>query len=131
MQCLTAASLTILMRKLCWHRCFTFGIGQNACRRMVRELAAVSRGTAEFLAEGERLQPRVGPVLFPIITVPMSHESITHLNDAELTTGTSTILSSLSPLNIFGHPIHFILRALIISHPDCSGCIGRCFISHL
>uniref|UniRef100_A0A3Q2YB14 von Willebrand factor A domain containing 5B1 n=1 Tax=Hippocampus comes TaxID=109280 RepID=A0A3Q2YB14_HIPCM len=40
-------------------RCFTFGIGQNACRRMVRELAAVSRGTAEFLAEGERLQPRM------------------------------------------------------------------------
>ncbi|XP_051915358.1 von Willebrand factor A domain-containing protein 5B1 isoform X2 [Hippocampus zosterae] len=40
-------------------RCFTFGIGQNACRRLVRELAAVSRGTAEFLAEGERLQPRM------------------------------------------------------------------------
>ncbi|XP_061647363.1 von Willebrand factor A domain-containing protein 5B1 [Phyllopteryx taeniolatus] len=38
-------------------RCFTFGIGQNVCRRMVLELAAVSRGTAEFLAEGERLQP--------------------------------------------------------------------------
>ncbi|XP_077367956.1 von Willebrand factor A domain-containing protein 5B1 isoform X2 [Festucalex cinctus] len=40
-------------------RCFTFGIGQNACRRMVHELAAVSRGTAEFLTEGERLQPRM------------------------------------------------------------------------
>ncbi|XP_049611097.1 von Willebrand factor A domain-containing protein 5B1 isoform X1 [Syngnathus scovelli] len=40
-------------------RCFTFGIGQHACRRMVHELAAVSRGTAEFLAEGERLQPRI------------------------------------------------------------------------
>ncbi|XP_057676207.1 von Willebrand factor A domain-containing protein 5B1 [Corythoichthys intestinalis] len=40
-------------------RCFTFGIGQNACRRMVHEVAAVSRGTAEFLAEGERLQPKM------------------------------------------------------------------------
>ncbi|XP_077480349.1 von Willebrand factor A domain-containing protein 5B1 isoform X2 [Stigmatopora argus] len=40
-------------------RCFTFGIGQNACRRMLHEVAAVSRGTAEFLAEGERLQPKM------------------------------------------------------------------------
>ncbi|XP_061908669.1 von Willebrand factor A domain-containing protein 5B1 isoform X2 [Entelurus aequoreus] len=40
-------------------RCFTFGIGQSACRRMVQQLAAVSKGTAEFLAQGERLQPRM------------------------------------------------------------------------
>uniref|UniRef100_A0A665UTX3 von Willebrand factor A domain containing 5B1 n=1 Tax=Echeneis naucrates TaxID=173247 RepID=A0A665UTX3_ECHNA len=40
-------------------RCFTFGIGQNACRRLVQGLAAVSKGTAEFLAEGERLQPKM------------------------------------------------------------------------
>lgn len=40
-------------------RCFTFGIGQNACRRLVQRLAAVSKGTAEFLADGERLQPKV------------------------------------------------------------------------
>ncbi|CAB1424030.1 unnamed protein product [Pleuronectes platessa] len=39
--------------------CFTFGIGQNACRRLVQGLATVSRGTAEFLAEGERLQPKM------------------------------------------------------------------------
>ncbi|KAJ3586469.1 hypothetical protein NHX12_012867 [Muraenolepis orangiensis] len=40
-------------------RCHTFGIGQSACRRLVRGLAAVSKGTAEFLAEGERLQPKM------------------------------------------------------------------------
>ncbi|XP_042264128.1 von Willebrand factor A domain-containing protein 5B1 isoform X1 [Thunnus maccoyii] len=40
-------------------RCFTFGIGQNACRRLVQGLATVSKGTAEFLADGERLQPKM------------------------------------------------------------------------
>lgn len=40
-------------------RCFMFGIGQNACRRLVQGLATVSKGTAEFLADGERLQPKV------------------------------------------------------------------------
>ncbi|XP_074831844.1 von Willebrand factor A domain-containing protein 5B1 [Carettochelys insculpta] len=40
-------------------RCYSFGIGQSACRRLVRGLAAVSKGSAEFLAEGERLQPKM------------------------------------------------------------------------
>lgn len=40
-------------------RCFTFSIGQKACRRLVEALATVSKGTAEFLADGERLQPKV------------------------------------------------------------------------
>uniref|UniRef100_A0A672GZ64 von Willebrand factor A domain containing 5B1 n=1 Tax=Salarias fasciatus TaxID=181472 RepID=A0A672GZ64_SALFA len=40
-------------------RCFTFGIGQSACRRLVQGLATVSKGTAEFLADGERLQPKM------------------------------------------------------------------------
>uniref|UniRef100_A0A674KAY0 von Willebrand factor A domain containing 5B1 n=1 Tax=Terrapene triunguis TaxID=2587831 RepID=A0A674KAY0_9SAUR len=40
-------------------RCYSFGIGQTACRRLVRGLAAVSKGSAEFLAEGERLQPKM------------------------------------------------------------------------
>ncbi|XP_053136849.1 von Willebrand factor A domain-containing protein 5B1 isoform X2 [Hemicordylus capensis] len=40
-------------------RCYTFGIGQNACRRLVNGLAAVSKGSAEFLLEGERLQPKM------------------------------------------------------------------------
>uniref|UniRef100_A0A3B5ASH5 von Willebrand factor A domain containing 5B1 n=1 Tax=Stegastes partitus TaxID=144197 RepID=A0A3B5ASH5_9TELE len=40
-------------------RCFTFGIGHNACRRLVQGMATVSKGTAEFLVDGERLQPKV------------------------------------------------------------------------
>ncbi|XP_019477949.1 von Willebrand factor A domain-containing protein 5B1 [Meleagris gallopavo] len=40
-------------------RCFSFGIGPHACRRLVQGAAAVSRGIAEFLVEGERLQPKV------------------------------------------------------------------------
>ncbi|XP_036389932.1 von Willebrand factor A domain-containing protein 5B1 [Megalops cyprinoides] len=40
-------------------RCYSFGIGQSACRRLVIGLSTVSNGTAEFLAEGERLQPKM------------------------------------------------------------------------
>ncbi|MCJ8741957.1 hypothetical protein PDJAM_G00076710 [Pangasius djambal] len=40
-------------------RCYTFGIGHGACRRLIQGLATVSRGAAEFLAEGERLQPKM------------------------------------------------------------------------
>nr|XP_006641971.1 PREDICTED: von Willebrand factor A domain-containing protein 5B1 [Lepisosteus oculatus] len=40
-------------------RCFSFGIGQSACRRLVIGLSTVSKGTAEFLTEGERLQPKM------------------------------------------------------------------------
>lgn len=41
-------------------RCYSFGIGPNVCHRLVKGLATVSRGSAEFLTEGERLQPKVG-----------------------------------------------------------------------
>ncbi|XP_076840489.1 von Willebrand factor A domain-containing protein 5B1 isoform X2 [Brachyhypopomus gauderio] len=40
-------------------RCYVFGMGQDASRRLVGSLAAVSRGCAEFLADGERLQPKM------------------------------------------------------------------------
>ncbi|OCT71092.1 von Willebrand factor A domain-containing protein 5B1 [Xenopus laevis] len=40
-------------------RCYSFGIGQNACRRLVQGVASVSKGSAEFLSEGERLQPKM------------------------------------------------------------------------
>ncbi|KFV69275.1 von Willebrand factor A domain-containing protein 5B1, partial [Dryobates pubescens] len=42
-----------------WWCCYSFGMGPNACRRLVGGLAAVSRGIAEFLAEGERLEPQM------------------------------------------------------------------------
>lgn len=41
-------------------RCYSFGIGPNVCHRLVKGLATVSKGSAEFLREGERLQPKVG-----------------------------------------------------------------------
>nr|XP_020636789.1 von Willebrand factor A domain-containing protein 5B1 isoform X1 [Pogona vitticeps] len=40
-------------------RCYTFGIGQNACRRLLNGLAKVSKGSTEFLSERERLQPKM------------------------------------------------------------------------
>lgn len=55
-------------------RCYSFGIGPNVCHRLVRGLATVSKGSAEFLMEGERLQPKVGgraPV--PLLLDPHSN----------------------------------------------------------
>ncbi|XP_058160227.1 von Willebrand factor A domain-containing protein 5B1 isoform X2 [Dasypus novemcinctus] len=40
-------------------RCYSFGIGPNVCHRLVQGLASVSKGSAEFLMEGERLQPKM------------------------------------------------------------------------
>ncbi|KAM5321912.1 von Willebrand factor A domain-containing protein 5B1 isoform 2-T2 [Glossophaga mutica] len=40
-------------------RCYSFGIGPNVCQRLVKGLATVSKGSAEFLVEGERLQPKM------------------------------------------------------------------------
>ncbi|XP_027626467.1 von Willebrand factor A domain-containing protein 5B1, partial [Tupaia chinensis] len=40
-------------------RCYSFGIGPNVCHRLVKGLASVSKGSAEFLVEGERLQPKM------------------------------------------------------------------------
>ncbi|NXC43835.1 VW5B1 protein, partial [Penelope pileata] len=55
----TGKVLELLRSHSCSTRCYSFGIGPHACRRLVQGLAAVSRGTAEFLAEGERLQPKM------------------------------------------------------------------------
>ncbi|NWR29684.1 VW5B1 protein, partial [Tachuris rubrigastra] len=55
----TVKVLELLRSHSCSTRCYSFGIGPNACRRLVRGLAAVSRGTAEFLEDGERLQPKM------------------------------------------------------------------------
>uniref|UniRef100_A0A8D0EQE1 von Willebrand factor A domain containing 5B1 n=1 Tax=Strix occidentalis caurina TaxID=311401 RepID=A0A8D0EQE1_STROC len=55
----TGKVLELLRNHSCSTRCYSFGIGPNACRRLVQGLATVSRGFAEFLAEGERLQPKM------------------------------------------------------------------------
>uniref|UniRef100_A0A3P9LZF8 von Willebrand factor A domain containing 5B1 n=1 Tax=Oryzias latipes TaxID=8090 RepID=A0A3P9LZF8_ORYLA len=57
-------------------RCFTFGIGLNACRRLVHGLAAVSKGTAEYLADGERLQPKMIRTLKKTMSPVLSDISI-------------------------------------------------------
>ena len=40
-------------------RCFTFGIGLGASTALVEGLARAGNGTAEFVKEGERMQPKV------------------------------------------------------------------------
>jgi hypothetical protein len=40
-------------------RCFTFGIGSGASSALVKGLARAGNGTAEFVNEGERMQPKV------------------------------------------------------------------------
>ena len=40
-------------------RCFTFGIGSGASSALVNGMAKAGRGTAEFVKEGERMQPKV------------------------------------------------------------------------
>uniref|UniRef100_A0A8C9MEC3 von Willebrand factor A domain containing 5B1 n=1 Tax=Serinus canaria TaxID=9135 RepID=A0A8C9MEC3_SERCA len=55
----TGKVLELLRDQSCSTRCYSFGLGPNACRRLVRGLAAVSRGVYEFLEEGERLQPKM------------------------------------------------------------------------
>ncbi|KFQ44495.1 von Willebrand factor A domain-containing protein 5B1, partial [Nestor notabilis] len=55
----TGKVLELLRNHSCSTRCYSFGVGPSACRRLVRGLAAVSRGSAEFLVEGERLQPKM------------------------------------------------------------------------
>ena len=40
-------------------RCFTFGIGSGASTELVEGLARAGQGSAEFVKEDERLQPKV------------------------------------------------------------------------
>ncbi|XP_013920089.1 PREDICTED: von Willebrand factor A domain-containing protein 5B1 [Thamnophis sirtalis] len=64
----TGKALELLRSHASSTRCYTFGLGKNACRRLLKGLAAVTKGSAEFLAEGERVQPKpltAGPTPAP------------------------------------------------------------------
>ncbi|XP_029442075.1 von Willebrand factor A domain-containing protein 5B2-like [Rhinatrema bivittatum] len=41
------------------NRCFSFGFGSSVCHRLLKGVAKVSGGRAEFFCEGERLQPKL------------------------------------------------------------------------
>uniref|UniRef100_A0A8C9L3I1 von Willebrand factor A domain containing 5B1 n=1 Tax=Pavo cristatus TaxID=9049 RepID=A0A8C9L3I1_PAVCR len=91
----TGMVLELLRNHACSTRCYSFGIGPHACRRLVQGAAAVSGGIAEFLAEGERLQPKVGlhkamaPVLSDVLVEWVFPES------------TEVLVSPLSPSCLF------------------------------
>ncbi|XP_051482933.1 von Willebrand factor A domain-containing protein 5B2 [Apus apus] len=51
--------LRLLRRQASTARCFSFGMGPRACRRLLKGMAKVSRGCAEFLSPAERLQPKL------------------------------------------------------------------------
>ncbi|KAM9296999.1 von Willebrand factor A domain-containing protein 5B1, partial [Gastrophryne carolinensis] len=55
----TGKVIELIRQHSSFTRCYSFGIGQNACRRLVQGVASVSKGSAEFLLEGERLQPKM------------------------------------------------------------------------
>ncbi|XP_062987919.1 von Willebrand factor A domain-containing protein 5B2 [Elgaria multicarinata webbii] len=55
----TGKVIELVRRQASTVRCFTFGLGSGACRRLLKGLAKVSRGRAEFLSPGERLQPKL------------------------------------------------------------------------
>ncbi|KAM6122195.1 von Willebrand factor A domain-containing protein 5B2 [Pterocles gutturalis] len=51
--------LRLVRRQASTVRCFSFGMGPRACRRLLKSMAKVSRGRAEFLSPAERLQPKL------------------------------------------------------------------------
>ncbi|KAM9275173.1 LOW QUALITY PROTEIN: von Willebrand factor A domain-containing protein 5B2 [Cariama cristata] len=51
--------LRLVRRQASTVRCFSFGMGPRACRRLLKGMAKVSRGCAEFLSPAERLQPKL------------------------------------------------------------------------
>ncbi|KAK2530920.1 Vwa5b2 [Columba livia] len=55
----TGRILRLLRRQASTVRCFSFGMGPRVCRQLLKAMAKVSRGRAEFLSPAERLQPKL------------------------------------------------------------------------
>ncbi|XP_061861874.1 von Willebrand factor A domain-containing protein 5B2 [Colius striatus] len=51
--------LRLVRRHASTLRCFSFGMGPRACRRLLQGMAKLSHGRAEFLSPAERLQPKL------------------------------------------------------------------------
>ncbi|XP_041062961.1 von Willebrand factor A domain-containing protein 5B1 [Carcharodon carcharias] len=78
-------------------RCYSFGIGRNACRRLVLGIASASKGAAEFLAEGERLQPKLVKSLKKSMAPVLSDVTIEWFLPAT----TEVLLSPVEPSYLF------------------------------
>ncbi|XP_043926564.1 von Willebrand factor A domain-containing protein 5B2 [Protopterus annectens] len=51
--------LELVRRHASTARCFSFGLGPNACRRLLKGVAKITGGSAEFFGEDERMQPKL------------------------------------------------------------------------
>nr|XP_040026266.1 von Willebrand factor A domain-containing protein 5B1 isoform X2 [Gasterosteus aculeatus aculeatus] len=54
-----AKVMELVRRNTCAGRCFGLGLGPRACRRLLQGVAKLTGGTTEFLADEERLQPKL------------------------------------------------------------------------
>ena len=52
--CVISFSFTLI-----YHRVFTFGVGSGVSTELVKGIARAGNGRAEFVHEGERMQPKV------------------------------------------------------------------------
>ncbi|NXX86781.1 VW5B1 protein, partial [Urocolius indicus] len=116
----TGKVLELLRNHSCSTRCYSFGMGPKACRRLLQGLAAVSRGIAEFLAEGERLQPKMIKSLKRAMAPVLSDVSVEWL----FPESTEVLVSPISTSCLFpgDHLVGYSIicdTSLYISNPRC------------
>ena len=56
-------------------RCFTFGIGSGALTALVRGITRAGNGSAEFIADNERMQSKVSSHTLILVTPPLEVNS--------------------------------------------------------
>ncbi|XP_007887560.2 von Willebrand factor A domain-containing protein 5B1 [Callorhinchus milii] len=72
----TAKIIELVRKNASSIRCFSYGLGPNACKRLLHGVAKVTGGTVEFFKEGERLQPKLIKSLKKAIEPVMSDITI-------------------------------------------------------